>query len=475
MADRHEGWTRWGGSRLSRPALAGWFWLASLAPMAATCGEAAAADAPASAPAKPKEPPTYTRDVAPILQKRCQNCHRRHHVGPFALETYEQARKRAADIALVAGDRVMPPWKPAPGVGPKLKHDQSLTPAEIAILAAWAEAGAPQGDARHMPPPAQFAVDWKLGTPDLILEADEDFEVPDSGPDVYRCFVVPTNLTRETFITAVDFRPGNRRVVHHVSAYIDVSGAARERDKAEKGPGYVSFSGPGIPAFEELCFWNAGHEPSHLPEGVGLRVPPQADIIIQVHYHPSGKPEADRTRLGFYFAREPIKQVLHWNQASNFEFRLPAGKDNIEVVGSWFVPADVEALAVSPHMHYLGRDMRMYVKYPNGKTLDLIHIPDWDPAWQNTYYFHQPIAIPKGSLVKVVAHFDNSAHARNPSQPPKAVKWGPSVDDEMCDGFIAVVKKGQDLIRHPGIDDLGELFARQRIRNAQRQMANPPR
>jgi hypothetical protein len=424
---------------------------------------------------RPKPAPTFTKDVAPILQKKCQICHRRDHVGPFALETYAQARKRADDIAVVAGERMMPPWKPAPGVGPKLKHDQSLAPAEITILEAWAAAGAPQGDPKDMPPPVQFPADWKLGTPDLVLVPDEEFTIPASGPDVYRCFVVPTNLVRETFITAIDFQPGNRRVVHHISAFIDTTGDARERDKAEKGPGYGSFSGPGIPCFEELCFWNAGHEPSHLPRNIGIRIPPQTDVVIQVHYHPTGKPEVDRTRLGLYYAREPIKQALHWNQASNFEFRLPAGKANIEVEGGWFVPADVEALAVSPHMHMLGRDMRMFVKFPDGRTQDLIHIPDWDPSWQNTYYFHNPIAIPKGSVVKVVAHFDNSAHARNPHQPPKLVKWGPSVGDEMCDGFIAVVKKGQDLVRHPGIDDLGDIFARQRIKNAKRQVANAPR
>jgi hypothetical protein len=446
----------------------GWLTLAGLSMLRLASGGAE--------PVPGKPAPTFTKDVAPILQKKCQNCHRRGHVGPFALETYDQAQKRAHDIAAVAVDRVMPPWKPAPGVGPRLKHDQSLAPAEIAVLQAWAEAGCPPGDPKDLPPAAEFPSDWKLGTPDLVLEPDEDFTVPASGGDLYRCFVVPTNLAQETYITAIDFRPGNRRVVHHISAYIDTSGAARERDKAEKGPGYVSFSGPGIPLFEELCFWNAGHEPSHLPRGVGLRLPPQADIVIQVHYHPSGKPENDRTRLGFYYAREPIRQAMHWNQASNFEFRLPAGKTNIEVEGSWFVPADVEALAVSPHMHLLGRDIRMFVKFPNGRTQDLIHIPDWDPAWQNTYYFHTPIPIPKGSLVKVVAHFDNSAHPRNPTQPPRTVKWGFNVSDEMCDGFIAVVKKGQDLVRHPGIDDLGDLFARQRIRNAQRQqMASQPR
>jgi hypothetical protein len=367
-----------------------------------------------------KEPPMFTKDVAPILQKKCQNCHRRHHIGPFGLETYEQARKRAADIAAVVSDRSMPPWKPAPGVGPAIKHDQSLSREEIAILEAWAEAGAPQGDPKHMPPPEQYSENWKLGTPDVVLEPAEDFSIPASGPDLYRCFVIPTNLARETFISAIDFQPGNRRVVHHISAYIDTSSsrAARQRDEAEKGPGYTSYSGPGIASFEELCFWNAGHVPSHLPAGVGLRLPAQVDLIVQIHYHPSGKPEVDRTRLGLYFSREPVKQALHWNAASSFDFKLPPGQSDITVVGKWFVPADVEALAVSPHMHLLGRSMHMSVTYPDGHTTDLIHIPEWDPSWQNTYYFQKPIPLPKGSVVKAHALFDNSPHPRYPNQPP---------------------------------------------------------
>ena len=163
-------------------------------------------------PAKVKKPaPTYTKDVAAILQSKCQNCHRRHQVGPFALETYEQARKRSHDIAAVTEERSMPPWKPTAGVGPKLKHDQSLTHAEIAILTAWAEAGAPQGDPKDLPPPPTFAEGWKLGPPDLILEPSEGFPVAASGPDVYRCFVLPTNLARDRYLEAVDYAAGRTR------------------------------------------------------------------------------------------------------------------------------------------------------------------------------------------------------------------------------------------------------------------------
>jgi hypothetical protein len=443
-------------------------------------------------PAKPKEPakadaaksknaaklakaaPTFTKDVAPILQAKCQNCHRRHQVGPFALETYEQARKRAHDIVTVTDDRSMPPWKPTPGVGPKLKHDQSLTPAELAILSAWADAGAPRGDSKDMPPPAKFAVGWKLGEPDLILQPDEAFPITAKGPDVYRCFVLPTNLTRDAYLEAIDYMAGEPGAVHHLIAYVDTTGRARQLDEADKGPGYATTGGAMIEA-DELSFWTAGSQPHRLTDGIGIHIPAQADIVLQVHYHPGGKAGSDRTRVGLYFSKKPVKQALHWSSATNFTFRLPAGNDNVEVKASWFVPVDLSALAVCPHMHQLGRDMHMSVKLPNGQTRSLIEIADWDPSWQGAYYFQKPMDLPAGSVVQVVAHFDNSAHPRNPNNPPKPVSVGPNADDEMCVGYIAVVKKGQDLTMPGSRDDLFSIFLRQRDRQLRRQMARPSR
>ncbi len=417
--------------------------------------------------------PTYAKDVAPILQSKCQSCHRRHQVGPFALDTYEQARRRSHDIAAVTGERSMPPWKPTRGVGPKLKHDQSLSRAEIDILAAWAESGAPLGDPKDLPPPRTFAEGWKLGPPDLILEAGEDFPVPATGPDVYRCFVLPTNLARDTYVEAVDFAPTNRGAVHHLIAYIDTTGHGRELDLGDAGPGYFAASGVGVPA-DELSFWTAGSQPHRLPDGVGIRIPAQADIVVQVHYHPSGKPGNDRIRVGLYLTRKPIKQALHWNNASNYTFRLPPGNDNFEVKASWMIPVDVEVMAVSPHMHQLGRDMHMSVRLPNGRIQNLIEIADWDPSWQSAYYFQQPITLPAGSIVNVVAHFDNSAHSRNPNRPPKAVVFGPNFDDEMCVGYIAMVKKGQDLTVRGARDELYEIFSKQRERLLRNQRARKP-
>ena len=184
--------------------------------------------------------------------------------------------------------------------------------------------------------------------------------------------------------------------------------------------------------------------PHHLSDRVGRVVPARSDILLQVHYHPSGKPEVDRTRLGLYFCKQPVRQTLHWANATNDTFRLPPGQKDIIVKASWNVPVDVEALAVTPHMHQLGREFQMIAVSPGGKTQNLLHIDAWDPNWQNTYFFEKRVSLPKGSIVKIVAHFDNSAHPRNPNSPPKAVYWGPQVTDEMCVGYIGVVKKGQD-------------------------------
>jgi mono/diheme cytochrome c family protein len=416
-------------------------------------------------PEMPAEPaiPTYARDVAAILQKNCLECHRKGQVAPFGLETYEQARKRAADIASVAENRTMPPWKAAPHFGVKFQGDRTLAEKDIATLAAWAKGGAPEGDRRDVPPAPKFPADWTLGTPDMVVDIGADFAVPESGDDIYRCFVIPTNLDEDRYVTAIEFRVDNRRVVHHILAYVDVSGEARKRDAADPGPGYSCFAGPGEPVNGDLGGWAPGIQPSPLPEGVGRSLPKGSDIIVQMHYHPDGKPETDRTRIGLHFARKPIRQTLHWTAALNPEMELPPGRDRIEVKASWPAPVDLVAHAVTPHMHLLGKDMTMSITFPDGRVQDLIKIDDWDFNWQYSYFFEKPLEVPKGSVLNVVAHYDNtSGNPRNPNKPPKLVKWGEATTDEMCVGFLAVTKKGQDLARPGEKDDLREIFHQQR-------------
>jgi hypothetical protein len=406
--------------------------------------------------------PTYCKDVAPILQKNCQECHRPGQVGPFALETYDQARKRATDIAAVAEDRAMPPWKAAPHVGLKFKDARTLSDHDIATLVAWSEAGAPEGDRADLPPNPKFPDEWQLGTPDLVIDTGGEFTVPASGDDIYRCFVVPTKLEKDQYVAAVEYRPGNRSVVHHILAFVDTSGKARERDQAEPGPGYSCFGGPGEPIHGGLGGWAPGNQPSFLPDGIGRSLPKQSDVIVQVHYHPRGKPETDRSKIGLYFSKKPVKQVIHWGFVLNPGLELPPGQSNIEVKAMWEVPVDVTAHSVAPHMHLLGHDMQISVKFPDGRVQDLIKVPDWDFNWQYTYEFEKPLEIPKGSVIYLVSHYDNSeANRRNPHKPPQLVKWGEATTDEMCIGFIALTKSGQDLTRPGDKDDFMEILGKQ--------------
>ena len=406
--------------------------------------------------------PTYCKDVAAILQKNCQECHRPGQVGPFALETYDQARKRAADIATVVDDRSMPPWKADPHVGVKFKDARVLSEKDIATLVAWVEAGAPEGNKADLPPAPTYRDDWQLGTPDLVVDIGADFSVPATGEDIYRCFVAPTHLAKDQYVSAIEYRPGNRSVVHHILAFVDISGRARQRDKADPGPGYSCFGGPGDPIHAGLGGWAPGNEPNFLPDGIGRPLPKGSDVIIQVHYHPRGKAETDRSKIGFYFSKKPIKQVIHFGLVINPILKLPPGQSNIEVKAAWEVPVDVTAWTVTPHMHLLGRDMQIAVRFPDGHVQDLIKMPDWDFNWQYTYQFEKPLDIPKGSLVYLVSHYDNSvSNPRNPNKPPKLVTFGEATTDEMCIGFLGLTKKNQDLTKPGEKDDLTDILRKQ--------------
>ncbi len=162
--------------------------------------------------------------------------------------------------------------------------------------------------------------------PDLIIEPSEDFPIPASGADIYRCFVIPTKLPDDVYISAIEYRPGNRKVVHHVISYVDTSGKAREKDAADPGLGYSCFSGPEVEIHGDLGGWAPGNEPTFLPDGIGRSLPKGADVIVQIHYHPSGKAETDRTRIGLYFSKKPIRQILHWAAALNPGIEAAGGR-----------------------------------------------------------------------------------------------------------------------------------------------------
>ncbi|WP_435018775.1 ascorbate-dependent monooxygenase [Tundrisphaera sp. TA3] len=377
--------------------------------------------------------PTYAREVAPILWKNCAGCHRPGEVGPFSLLTYPDAAKRADFLKQITAERAMPPWKPEPGFGEF--HDvRRLTDGEIATIAAWADAGAPEGNPADLPTPPTFPDGWQLGTPDLVLEMSEPFEVPAGGRDVQRCFVIPIPTDSDRTVAAVEFRPGNARVVHHAIFYLDSNGAARRKDEAEPGPGYKAFGGPGIIPTGGLGGWAPGAMVRRLPEGTGKYLRKGSDLVLQVHYHPDGKPELDRSTVGIYFTREPARTIVGGLAVRSRGINIPAGAKEHKVhAESQPLPVPVSVIGLFPHMHNLGREMKVVAEVPGADPIPLIWIKDWDFNWQGQYQYVEPVRLPRGTVIKLDAVYDNSeGNPKNPSSPPIAVHWGEQTTDEMC-------------------------------------------
>ena len=386
----------------------------------------------AGAKAAATEAVTYAKHVAPILWKNCASCHRPGEVGPFSLLTYDDAAKRAEFLAEITGDRRMPPWKAEPNFG-KFHADRRMNDADLATIRRWADAGAPKGDDRDLPEPPKFVDGWQLGEPDLVLEMPEEFSVPADGADIYQCFVIPIPTTEHRTVAAAEFRAGNRRVVHHAIMYLDANGAARKRDAEDAAPGYRSFGGPGVLPTGGLGGWAPGAQPHKLPEGTGKFLRKGSDLVLQLHYHPSGKPEKDRSSVGIYFTEKPATTLVGGLAILNHKIRIPAGeKRHVVTAQSEPLPVPVNVLGIGPHMHLIGREMKVIAKTPDGETIPFLWIKDWDFNWQGAYGFAPKIRLPKGSVIHLEAIYDNSdENPHNPNSPPKLVTWGEQTTDEM--------------------------------------------
>jgi hypothetical protein len=409
--------------------------------------------------------PTYHRDVEPILQRHCQECHRPGQVAPWPMMTYGEARKMAPFIANVTRDKEMPPWHASTTEGGPFRDARVLTDDEVATLAAWAKAGAPEGDPKDAPHARKFDSEWPLGMPDLVLKPSESFTLGGEGPDEFRVFVIPSGLTEGKWIGAIDYRPGNPTVVHHILGGIDITGRARKLDAADPGPGYKTFAGfgtltGGIPFLPTagLSGWAPGKAPRYLPNGVGRYIPAGADVLLQIHYHKSGQPETDQTEIALYFAKAPVDKLIRGAAVMpprpgpfrRPSLTIPAGDPNYEVNGTFTIPYDAHADAVIPHMHWLGKDFTLVAERPDGSKQTLIKVDRWDFNWQDTYEFVEPVALPKGTIIRMRAHFDNSAdNINNPSNPPVAVTWGEQTTNEMCIGFLQLTRDDEHLGNKP--------------------------
>jgi mono/diheme cytochrome c family protein len=391
----------------------------------------------AAAPLLSGAPPTYNKDIAPILYDKCANCHRPGEVAPFSLLTYQDASKRAALIATVTKSRYMPVWKPEPGFG-KFQHERRLTDEQIALLGEWASNGAPEGNPKDKPALPKFAEGWQAGEPNLVLKAGHGFDVPADGPDKFECFVLPLNLEQDSYIRTAEFRPGNRRVVHHGVIYVDETGAARKLAASGNGS-YPCFGGPRVAASGLLGGWAPGTIVEPGDPKLSIPVKKGTDLVLQIHYHPSGKPETDTSSVGVIYGDPPSKGRTSLLMI-NTNIDIPPGESQYVVKSAMTMPQDVEVSGIFPHAHWLCKDMKLDARLPDGQVTHLIWIKDWDFNWQGGYRFEAPVHLPKGTRVEMAYTFDNSdKNTRNPSNPPARVTFGEQTTDEMAVAFLTVV------------------------------------
>ena len=391
--------------------------------------------------------PTFAHDIAPIIYDHCASCHRPGESGPFPLLSYDDAKKHAKQIATVTQSRFMPPWLPEPGHG-DFADENRLTPEQIRTITDWVAAGTPEGPESEIPPPPKFTEGWQLGTPDLIVEAPNAFTVPADGTDVYWNFILTPNITKRRYVRAVEVRPGEKRIVHHANVIIDRSQWGREQE-SKPGTGF-----PGMelanrrsvfdPDDGHFLFWRPGGAPYIEPDGLAWTLDPGNELILNTHMRPSGKPEQIRPVIGLYFTDKPqTKFPMLLQLEHDGALNIPAGTRDFLVSDDFKVPMDLDVLSVNPHAHYLATLMEAYATLPDGSRKWLIRIPQWDQSWQTVYHYREPVFLPKGSVISMRYHYDNSAaNVRNPNHPPKRVEAGNHATDEMGHFWLQVLPRG---------------------------------
>jgi hypothetical protein len=376
--------------------------------------------------------------------------------------TYSDARSNARAIQSAVERRIMPPWKPVEGHG-RFKGSFALSEEERQTILAWVDAGAPEGEAADAPEPLPERGTWQLGEPDQVVTMAEPYSMSRKREDDYRCFVLDPATTEDRHVNAVEVIPGNRHIVHHVILFVDGTGQADKLDAAEEGPGYTCFGGPGFDIGSSLLAlladrigglggWVPGMRIRPLPENVGLFVPKGAKIVMQVHYHSHAEDdeemEPDQTKFGIYYSKGQVEKRLRYVPVVNTTFKIQPGESAKEVTAEFMVPPffDAHAVQIVPHMHLLGREIKVEKIPFRGDREDMIYINDWDFHWQGFYEYEEPVALKFPDRVKLTCIFDNSIdNPRNPNNPPKVVGWGEGTEDEMCLAFLGVTLDGEKL------------------------------
>jgi hypothetical protein len=414
------------------------------------------------------EAPTYSKDVAPILNKNCAGCHRPGEVAPMSLLSYKDVRPWVKSIREKVASRTMPPWTADRRYG-KFVGERGLSAAEISTIEAWIDGGAREGSSKDLPAAPQFPSGWQLGQPDKVFEVAEEYQVPASGVIEYQHYVVPTNFTEDRFVQAAEIRTNHPELVHHVIVFVQPPanyavksfGVSMRKDAQpprEKEP-EVEIEGKKVHRGRLGLFMAAtgpGDRGNLFPTGSGFRIPAGSKLIFQVHYTPNGSPATEHTKVGLFYTKGTPEYEIKTIGVQNGQFEIPAGESNYRVESALTFLEDARIWNLIPHMHLRGKSFEYRLVYPDGHYEILLSVPQYDFNWQNIYTLAEPARAPKGSRLECVAYFDNSPANRYNPDATKVVRWGDQTWEEMMIGFATYSLDSQRVVQKAAAKAAGE-------------------
>jgi len=454
--------------------------------LVAVCLIALAFGSSSSANSGNKKEVTFARDVAPIFYKNCAECHRAGEAAPMSLLSYKDVRPWAKSIKEKVVTKQMPPWHADPHYG-EFSNDRRLSQAQIETISAWVDQGAKEGDAKDLPAAPKFVEGWIIGKPDIVLQMPDEFTLEASGPDEYQYFEIPTNFKEDVYVQMAEARPGNRKIVHHIIAFVsppskDGKQPQFSKEQIEKyqqdaekksmfrKEGFLMRMKPGMPVYDDGCAlpnggngesldtsaesrgfdllvgFAPGMPPGVMEPGTVKRIPAGSKILLQMHYSKAtGKVEKDRSSIGLVLAKKPAEKHVYTHGIANVYFQIPPGADSHKVTSCWTTKEDIHLDTLMPHMHLRGKAMKFEAFYPDGRSEVMIDVPNYSFSWQTVYYLKKSIALPKGTKIVVTALFDNSSRNKYNPDPKQAVRFGDPTYDDMMIGWISYTVDKQRL------------------------------